>query len=149
MSVFAGLNGYWWFSLLFEIQWTRERGLTLEQNIMFRCYNHFGVQDLVSFLFFKRFYLLSFRKRREGEREGGKHQCVVASRMSPTGDLACNPDVCSDEESNQRPFGLQAGTQSPEPHQPGPILFLKAMQNAKEGRSLRGKEAETSSRDWL
>ena len=30
---------------------------------------------------------------REGEREGEKHQCVVASRMPPTGDLACNPGM--------------------------------------------------------
>ena len=38
-------------------------------------------------LFFFRFYL--FRERgREGEREGQKHQCVVASHVPPTGDLA-------------------------------------------------------------
>ena len=31
-------------------------------------------------VFFKRFYLFIFRERRkEGEREGEKHQCVVAS----------------------------------------------------------------------
>ena len=29
------------------------------------------------------------------------------------------PGRCPDWESNQRPFGSQAGTQSPEPHQPG------------------------------
>ena len=28
--------------------------------------------------------------RREGEREGKKHQCVIASCEPPTGDLACN-----------------------------------------------------------
>ena len=36
-----------------------------------------------------------------------------------TGDPACNPGMCPDWESNQRPFGSQAGTQSTEPHQPG------------------------------
>ena len=42
--------------------------------------------------FYKRFYLFIFReRRREGERKGEKHQCVVASHMLPTGDLACNP----------------------------------------------------------
>ena len=39
-------------------------------------------------LFKKIFYLFIFRQRgREGEREGKEHQCVVASRAPPTGDL--------------------------------------------------------------
>ena len=42
----------------------------------------------------------------------------------PTGDLACNPGMCPDWELNQRPFGLQASTQSTEAHQPGMILNL-------------------------
>ena len=54
----------------------------------------------------------------EGEREGEKHQCVVASHTPPTGDLAHNPGMCPDWESNPRSFGSQAGTQSTEPHQP-------------------------------
>ena len=37
-----------------------------------------------------------------------KHQCVVASHMPPTGDLARNPGLCSDWESNQQLFGWQA-----------------------------------------
>ena len=60
-----------------------------------------------------------FLEREEGEREGEKHQCVVASLTPPTGDLACNPGMCPDWESNQRPFGSQASAQSTEPHQPG------------------------------
>ena len=64
--------------------------------------------------------LFIFRERgREGEREGEKHQCVVASRTPPTGDLARNPGMCPDRESNRRPFGLQTSAQSTEPHQPG------------------------------
>ena len=59
----------------------------------------------------------------EGEKEGEKHQCVVASCMSPTGDPAPNPGMCPDWEQNQRPFDLQAGAQSTEPHQPGPKCF--------------------------
>ena len=41
---------------------------------------------------------------REGERDGEKHQCVVASCMPPTGDLASNPDMCPDWELNQCPL---------------------------------------------
>ena len=60
-----------------------------------------------------------FRERgREGEREGEKHWCVVASRAPLIGDQACNPGMCPDWESNQRSFGLQASTWSTEPHQP-------------------------------
>ena len=54
-----------------------------------------------------------------GGTKGEKHQCVVASCVPPTGDLAHNPGVCPDWESNCQPFGPQAGIQSTEPHQPG------------------------------
>ena len=55
--------------------------------------------------FLKRFYLFIFRERgREGEREGEKHQCVVASHVPPTGDLAHNPGVCPDWELNCDPL---------------------------------------------
>ena len=53
------------------------------------------------------------------EKEGEKHQCVVATHMPPTGDLAYNPGMCPDWELNQQPLGLQAGTQFTESHQPG------------------------------
>ena len=46
------------------------------------------------------------------------HQ-LVASHTPPTGDLARNPGVCYDWESNQWPFSSQVGSQSTEPHQPG------------------------------
>ena len=52
--------------------------------------------------FFKIFYLFVFREsEQEGEREGEKHQCVVASCTLPTGNLAHNPGMCPDWESNQ------------------------------------------------
>ena len=71
-------------------------------------------------LFFLRLYLFIFRQRgREGEREGEKYQCVVASHIPPTGDLAHNPGMCPDWELNWWPFGLQASAQSTEPDQPG------------------------------
>ena len=78
-----------------------------------------------SFLFFFLDFIYLFLERgREGEREGEKHQCVVASHMPHTGDLACNPGMCPDWESNWRPCGFQAGTKSTEPHQPGRAHYL-------------------------
>ena len=47
---------------------------------------------------FLRFYLFIFRQK---GREGETHQCVVASHMASTGDLARNPGMCPDWESNQ------------------------------------------------
>ena len=44
--------------------------------------------------------------------------------MPPTEDLAHNPGVCPDWESNRLPFGSQAGTRSTEPHQPEPKVIL-------------------------
>ena len=64
--------------------------------------------------FLKDFYFFIFRERR---REGEKHQCVVASSAPPTGDLALNPDMCPDWESNWSPFS--SPTQSTESQQPG------------------------------
>ena len=54
--------------------------------------------QLTNFFFsFFRFFLFIFRQKgRKGEREGEKHQCVVASHMPPTRDLACNPGMCPD-----------------------------------------------------
>ena len=71
---------------------------------------------------FLRFYLFIFRERgREGEREGEQHQCCWLPLMcSSTWDLARNPGMCPDWESNQKPFGSQASTQSTELHQQGP-----------------------------
>ena len=53
-------------------------------------------------LFFLRFYyLFIFREKgRVGEREGEKHQCVVASHMPSTGDLVHNPHMCPNWELN-------------------------------------------------
>ena len=80
------------------------------------------------------FYLFIFRERgREGEREQEKHQYVVASHLPPTGDLACNPGMCPDWESNLQPFGLQACTPSTELHKPGHnvgIIYFKDIQTS-------------------
>ena len=51
------------------------------------------------FVFLKMLFL--FRERgREREREGEKHQCVVVARVPHPGDLAHNPGMCPDWESN-------------------------------------------------
>ena len=58
--------------------------------------------DFKGFFFFLRFYLFIFREGgRWGEREGEKHQCVGASLLLPTEDLAHTPGRCPDWESNQ------------------------------------------------
>ena len=75
----------------------------------------------LSCIFKKRFYVCTFREMgKEGEREGEKHQCVVAFHAPPTGDLARNPGLCPDRKLNQRPFCSQGGPQPTEPRQPGP-----------------------------
>ena len=79
-------------------------------------YRIWDIQDL----FFKRCYLFIFRERgMEGEREGEKQQCVVASCKSPTGDLAQNPGMCPYKKPNWQPFASQASNQSTESYQPG------------------------------
>ena len=75
--------------------------------------------------YFKRFHLFMFREKgREGERKREKHQCVVASHMPLTGDLACDPGMCSDWDLNWQPFGLQDRTQPTELYQAGLFFFF-------------------------
>ena len=71
------------------------------------------------FTVFKKIYLSIFSERgRKGEREGEKHQCVVASHVPAAEDLAHNPSMCPDSELNQQLFGSQALTQSTKLYQP-------------------------------
>ena len=65
------------------------------------------------------FIYLFLEKVREGEGAGGKHQCMVAFCMPPPGTWPTTQAYALDGELNRQPFGLQAGTQSTEPHQPG------------------------------
>ena len=106
----------------------------LERNLL--CFHFFffysSPENIFSLLLFLVFKNILFSERgREGEREGEKHQCVVASCVSapaphptPTGDLACHPGMCPYQELNPWPPGLQAAAQSTEPHQPGHIFFI-------------------------
>ena len=52
------------------------------------------------------FFLFQFFLERgeEKDKEGEKHQCVVASHTPPTGNLACNPGTCPDWESTGNPL---------------------------------------------
>ena len=68
---------------------------------------------------FLKILFIYFRQRGWEEEGGVKHQCVVASHVPPTGDLASNAGMWPDRESNQGPFGWQAGAQLTEPYQPG------------------------------
>ena len=72
------------------------------------------------YFFFSFFKILFLERGKEREKEGETCQCVVASCTPCTRDPACNPVTCPDWESNRRHFGSQAGTQSTEPHLPGP-----------------------------
>ena len=89
-------------------------------------------RDFVCFIF--KIYLFIFRKRgREGEREEEKHQCMVASACPQLG-IWPETQTCA-WESNQQPFGSQAGTQFTEPHQPGleGVLFFYECYSPSEG----------------
>ena len=54
---------------------------------------------------------------------------MVASHVTPTGDLARNPGMCLDWESNLQPFSAQTSAQATEPHQPG--LTLRGTEGTK------------------
>ena len=59
-----------------------------------------------------RFVVLVIKER---ERERNINEWFPLTRpLLGTGDLAGNPGICPDWESNLRPFGLQASTQSTE-----------------------------------
>ena len=80
-------------------------------------------------LLFKKILFLFRERGREGGRERKKHQCVLPSLAPPPGDPARNPGMCPDQEFNLQPFGLQAGTQSTEPYQPGLEVIFKSEDN--------------------
>ena len=91
------------------------------------CHYEFFFFNFYFFLVILYFFILFIyflEREMEGDKEGEKHQCAVASHVPPTGDQACNPGMCPDWESNQRPFGSQASTQSTELHQPGHHLWV-------------------------
>ena len=78
-----------------------------------------GAQIYVRVVF--RGFSFLFSERGEGRERDRERNISMWLPLTcpPTGDLARNPGVCPDWESNRRPFGSQARTQSTELHQPG------------------------------
>ena len=74
--------------------------------------------------FKKRFYLFIFREGEGKEKGREASMCGCLLQRAPTGDLAHNPGMCPDWESNRQLFGLQAHTQPTEPYQPGLMTIL-------------------------
>ena len=66
-------------------------------NVLFK---FFPLTCLILGVFFLRFYFFIFRDRGREGGKGEKHQCVVASHMPPTGNLACNPVMCPHQTSD-------------------------------------------------
>ena len=75
---------------------------------------------LITLFFFKILFREGKRRKKRGRETS---MCGCLSRAPPTGGLTLNPGMYADWESNQWSFGLQAGTQSTEPHQPGHCHF--------------------------
>ena len=90
------------FSILVEAK--RIDCLTINRGSVLRVYISFFLKFTLH-SFFKIFYLFIFRERgREGEGEGQKNLCVVASHLVPTGDLACKPGMCPDWNQTGNPL---------------------------------------------
>ena len=74
-----------------------------------------------------------FLEREEGiKKEGEKHRYARDTSIgcllhALPGNLAHNPAMCPDWESNWQPFGSQACTQSTEPHQLDITIILKLL----------------------
>ena len=91
----------------------------------------------ISFIYFLNSIYFIFREREwEGKRKGERNINVWLSLACPlpAGDLACNPGMCPDWDSNQQLFALQASAQSTEPYQPGLFLFLERREGRKKER---------------
>ena len=68
-------------------------------------------------VFFNIWFIFRERGKEEEEKEKNIHvqekHLSVAYYAPTVGDLACNPGMCSKQELNQRPLGLQDDTQTP------------------------------------
>ena len=71
----------------------RERSQVQLEKLQLKLYDFQNIFLIILFLK-KILYIYFLEREREGEREGEKHQCVVASHILLTGDLACNPGMC-------------------------------------------------------
>ena len=87
------------------------------------------------FLKKKKDFIYLFLDRGEG-RDGNINVWLPFMHHPHTRDLAHKPGTHPDWESNWQPFGSQAGTQSTEPHQPGPYVFSVSTESRKENSLL-------------
>ena len=95
---------------------------SLSQTLLFfhkRFFCCLAIPLVYSFFFFKILFYFFLERGEWKEREGEKHQSMVAFLAPPAGDLTHNPGMCPGWELNQEQFGSQASAQSTEPHQPG------------------------------
>ena len=80
---------------------------------------------------------------------------LTASHMPPARDLAYNPDMCPDWESNQRPLALQDSAKPTESHWPRllqlfKIIYLFIFTERGEGREKeRERNINVRKIDWL
>ena len=88
-------------------------------------YSEDELGNLAPQIVFLRFYLFILDRGEWGKKDRETSMCGCLLHAPYWGpDLAHNPGMCPEWESNWRPFGLKAGTQSTEPHQPGPFKFF-------------------------
>ena len=74
-------------SLISQFHLLQDRIFTNDIKIV----ENFNVKKVNRLIFLKIFLFILRERGREGEKEGEKHQCVVASHAPPTGDLAWQP----------------------------------------------------------
>ena len=106
--------------------WQSFKGNSIEEGYSFQ---YMGVKELDIHIQRTNFNLYRFKKKiylfiylflegREEERERNINVWLPLTPSPTPRDLAYNPGVCPDWESNRRPFGSQAGTQFTETHNP-------------------------------
>ena len=85
---------------------------------MDRVFNSDCILESFGKLFFKKdFVYLFYTEGKVGEKERERN-INVPLKHAPVGDQDCNPDMCSEWESNRRPFGLQDKLKPTEPDRP-------------------------------
>ena len=90
---------------------------------IFKFFLNYRLISLFCFLFFLKILFIFRERGRQREREGNISVWLPLA-CPQMGNLACNPGMCPDWETNQQRFGSQASTQSTEPHQAGLIILL-------------------------
>ena len=94
-----------------------------ERAVVRRRFPRFCTSHAISgpkFIFFKDFYVFIFKREGKGRRKRERNINVwLPLTLLQLGNLAHNPGLCLDWESNLQPFGSQAYAQSTELYQSG------------------------------